>query len=144
MKIVHTSDWHVGRRWKGIQRMDEMEAILGQLVDFIEKESVDLVLHTGDIFDSRNPPADAERLVNEFFVRMGKAGAHMVLIAGNHDDPHRLDARALLAEGDVLRSLSKKKMYGSPNSNPSPELGADKENHTSWKGTTKSAIAQAV
>ena len=35
--------------------------------------------------------------------------------------------------GDVLRSLSKKKMYGSPNSNPSPELGADKENHTSWE-----------
>ena len=38
-----------------------------------------------------------------------------------------------LRRGDVLRSLSKKKMYGSPNSNPSPELGADKENHTSWE-----------
>ena len=107
MKIVHTSDWHVGRRWKGIQRMDEMEAILGQLADFIEKESVDLVLHTGDIFDSRNPPADAERLVNEFFVRMGKAGAHMVLIAGNHDDPHRLDARALLAEFTNVQILGR-------------------------------------
>ena len=98
MKILHTSDWHVGRRWKGIQRLDEMETILGHLTEFIERESVDLVLHTGDIFDGRNPPAEAERLVNEFFVRVGKAGTHTVLIAGNHDDPHRLDARALLAE----------------------------------------------
>lgn len=98
MKIVHTSDWHVGRRWKGIQRLDEMEAVLDHLADFIEREAVDLVLHTGDIFDSRNPPAEAERLVNHFFVRVGRAGAHMVVIAGNHDDPQRLDARSLLAE----------------------------------------------
>jgi exonuclease SbcD len=98
VKIVHTSDWHVGRRWKGIQRLDEMEAVLEHLADFIEKESVDLVLHTGDIFDSRNPPGEAERLVNRFFVRVGRAGAHMVVIAGNHDDPQRLDARSLLAE----------------------------------------------
>ena len=96
MKIVHTSDWHVGRRWKGIQRQDEMEAVLDNLSTFIEKESIDLILHTGDIFDSRNPPADADRLVNEFFLRVGKAGARMVVIAGNHDDPRRLDARGLL------------------------------------------------
>ena len=98
MKIVHTSDWHVGRRWKGIQRLDEMEAVLNHLAEFIEREAVDLVLHSGDIFDSRNPPAEAERLVNRFFVRVGRAGAHMVVIAGNHDDPQRLDARSLLAE----------------------------------------------
>jgi exonuclease SbcD len=98
VKIVHTSDWHVGRRWKGIQRLDEMEVVLDRLGDFIERESIDLVLHTGDIFDNRNPPAEAERLVNRFFVRIGRAGAHMVVIAGNHDDPQRLDARSLLAE----------------------------------------------
>ena len=43
------------------------------------------------------------------------------------------NSNTAMQEGDVLRSLSKKKMYGSPNSNPSPELGADKENHTSWE-----------
>lgn len=98
MKIVHTSDWHVGRRWKGIQRLDEMEAVLENLAEFIEREAVDLVLHSGDVFDSRNPPAEAERLVNRFFVRVSRAGAHMVVIAGNHDDPQRLDAQSLLAE----------------------------------------------
>lgn len=98
MKIVHTSDWHVGRRWKGIQRLDELEAVLDQLATFIERESVDLVLHSGDVFESRNPPAEAEQLVNRFLLRVGRSGARMMIIAGNHDDPLRLDARSLLTE----------------------------------------------
>lgn len=98
MKIVHTSDWHVGRRWKGIQRLDEMAAVLDHLAAFIEKQAIDLVLHTGDVFDSRNPPAEAEQLVNQFFLRVGRSGARMLVIAGNHDDPLRLDARSLLSE----------------------------------------------
>ena len=98
MKIVHTSDWHVGRRWKGIQRLDELEAVLEHLAAFIEEQSIDLVLHTGDVFESRNPPAEAEQLVNRFLVRVGRTGAHMLVIAGNHDDPLRLDARSLLTE----------------------------------------------
>src|SRR3954464_14194703 len=98
MKIVHTSDWHIGRRWKGIQRLDELEAVLDHLATFIEERSIDLVLHTGDVFESRNPPAEAEELVNRFLVRVGRSGAHMLVIAGNHDDPLRLDARSLLTE----------------------------------------------
>ena len=98
MKIVHTSDWHIGRRWKGIQRLDELEAVLDHLAAFIEEESIDLVLHTGDVFESRNPPAEAEQLVNRFLVRVGRSGAQMLVIAGNHDDPLRLDARSLLTE----------------------------------------------
>ena len=98
MKIVHTSDWHIGRRWKGIQRFDELEAVLDHLAVFIEKQSIDLVLHSGDVFESRNPPAEAEQLVNRFLVRVGRSGAKMLVIAGNHDDPFRLDARSLLTE----------------------------------------------
>jgi len=98
MKIVHTSDWHIGRRWKGIQRFDELAAVLDHLATYVERESVDLVLHTGDVFESRNPPAEAEKLVNRFLVRVGRSGAQMLIIAGNHDDPLRLDARSLLTE----------------------------------------------
>lgn len=98
MKIVHTSDWHIGRRWKGIQRLDELEAVLDHLAAFIEREDIDLVLHTGDVFESRNPPAEAEQLVNRFLIRVGRTGAKMLVIAGNHDDPLRLDARSLLTE----------------------------------------------
>jgi len=98
MRIVHTSDWHIGRRWKGIQRFDELERVLDNLAAYIEQEAIGLVLHTGDLFESRNPPAEAEQLVNGFLVRVGRAGARMVIIAGNHDDPARLDARSLLTE----------------------------------------------
>ena len=98
MRIVHTSDWHIGRRWKGIQRLDELEAVLEHLAAFIEREAIDLVLHAGDVFESRNPPAEAEQLVNRFLVRVGRSGAHMLVIAGNHDDALRLDARSLLTE----------------------------------------------
>jgi exonuclease SbcD len=98
VKIVHTSDWHIGRRWKGIQRLDELEAVLDHLAAYIEREAVDLVLHTGDVFESRNPPAEAEQLVNRFLVRVGRSGAQMLVLAGNHDDPLRLDARSLLTE----------------------------------------------
>jgi exonuclease SbcD len=98
VKIVHTSDWHVGRRWKGISREAEMAAVLDHLAGYIERHAIDLVLHTGDVFDSRNPPAEAEQLVNRFFVRVGRAGARMIVIAGNHDDPLRLDARSQLTE----------------------------------------------
>ena len=107
MRILHTSDWHVGRRWKGIQRLDEMEAILDNLAGFIERESIDLVLHSGDVFDSRNPTGESERLVNEFLVRVGRTGARTVLIAGNHDDPLRFDARALLARGANVHILGR-------------------------------------
>lgn len=107
MRIVHTSDWHVGRRWKGIQRLDEMEAVLDTLAGFIERESIDLVLHSGDAFDSRNPSGESERLVNEFLVRVGRAGARTVVIAGNHDDPQRFDARALLATGANVHILGR-------------------------------------
>src|SRR4051794_32405910 len=98
MKIVHTSDWHIGRRWKGIQRLDELEAVLDHLATYIEKQAIDLILHSGDVFESRNPAAEAEQLVNRFLVRVGRSGAQMVVIAGNHDDPLRLDARSLLTE----------------------------------------------
>jgi DNA repair protein SbcD/Mre11 len=98
VKIVHTSDWHVGRRWKGIQRLDELEAVLDHLGSFIEEHAIDIVLHSGDVFESRNPPAEAEQLVNRFLVRVGRTGAQMIVLAGNHDDPLRFDARSLLTE----------------------------------------------
>jgi exonuclease SbcD len=98
MLIVQTSDWHAGRLWKGIDRLDELEAVLAHLGDFIERERVDLLLMTGDVFDTRGPSAAAERAVFGFFRRVGNAGTRTCVIAGNHDDPVRLDAWGTLAE----------------------------------------------
>jgi exonuclease SbcD len=98
MLIVHSSDWHAGRLWKAIDRLPELEAVLDNLGDFIERERVDLFLLSGDVFDSRGPSAAAERVVFRFFRRLGKSRTKTVVIAGNHDDPLRLEAWGTLAE----------------------------------------------
>ena len=98
MRIVHTSDWHAGRIWKGIDRLPELEAVLGSLAEYVERERVDLVLVTGDLFDTGAPSAKAERVVFRFFKRIGAAGAQTVVIAGNHDSAARLEAWGELAQ----------------------------------------------
>jgi len=98
MKIVHTSDWHAGRVWKNISRLDELEACLDHLAVYIERESVDLLLVTGDVFDSGAPAARAERTVFRFFKRVGESGTHTVVIAGNHDSSDRFEAWGALTE----------------------------------------------
>ena len=61
MRIVHTSDWHAGRVWKQqVDRLPELEAVLDDLAAYIEREAIDLVLMTGDVFDAGAPPARAE------------------------------------------------------------------------------------
>jgi exonuclease SbcD len=98
MRIVHTSDWHAGHVWKDIPRLDELAGALEGLARFVETERVDLVLHSGDVFDASVPLGDAERVVFECLRRMGRAGARTVVIAGNHDNPTRMQAWGLLAE----------------------------------------------
>jgi exonuclease SbcD len=98
MRIVHTSDWHAGRVWRGLDRLPELTRVLDHVARFVESERVDLVLVSGDLFDSGAPSPEAERVVFEFFRRIGRAGAHSVVIAGNHDQPARLEAWGLLAE----------------------------------------------
>lgn len=107
MRIVHTSDWHAGRIWKGVNRLDELEKVLEHLADYIERDAVDLLLHSGDVFDSGAPVAEAERLVFRFFKRVGHAGVPTVVIAGNHDSPARVEAWGALAELADVRALHK-------------------------------------
>jgi exonuclease SbcD len=105
VRIVHTSDWHAGRVWKSRSRLTELRDILEHLGAFIERERIDLVLMSGDVFDSTSPPADAERAVSEFFRRLGRANVQSVVVAGNHDNAARLEAWGLLAEFVGVRTL---------------------------------------
>jgi exonuclease SbcD len=98
VKILHTSDWHAGKAWRGQPRLDELAAVLDDLASVIERERIDLVLMTGDVFDTPSPPADAERLVFGFFRRLGRLAIPSVVIAGNHDSAARVDAWGQLAE----------------------------------------------
>jgi DNA repair protein SbcD/Mre11 len=105
MRIVHTSDWHAGRQWKNLNRLAELAAVLENLAGFLVRERVDLLLMSGDVFDSAGPSAEAERMVFTFFRRIGSAGVQSVVIAGNHDHAARLEAWGTLAELVGVRSV---------------------------------------
>ncbi len=98
MRIAHTSDWHAGRIFKQVPRLAEMETVLANLGDDLEREKIELLLVSGDVFDSGAPAADAERAVFSFFKRVGRAGIQTVVIAGNHDSAARLEAWGTLTE----------------------------------------------
>ncbi|WP_274363251.1 exonuclease SbcCD subunit D [Paenibacillus thermotolerans] len=98
MRILHTADWHFGRQLEGRSRWDEHEAFVEELVRMADETAVDAVLIAGDVYDSVNPPADAETLFYEALTRLSNGGSRPVLaIAGNHDHPDRLSASGPLA-----------------------------------------------
>ncbi len=99
MKVLHTSDWHLGRRLYGRGRHAEFDAFLDWLVTIIEQEGVDLLLVAGDVFDSSAPPNRAQSQYYRFLHRIAASPCrHVVVIGGNHDSPSFLDApRQLLA-----------------------------------------------
>lgn len=107
MRLIHTADWHLGRRLRGADRTPEIANALQQLLRYAKNEDVDAVLIAGDIFDVPNPPAYAERVAYQFFCELEKLGIPAVAIAGNHDSPARLDSVASLLSLAGVRALGK-------------------------------------
>lgn len=101
MKIIHTSDWHLGRRLYGRQRYGEFSRFLDWLVGVIQQEKAQALLVAGDIFDSSTPSNRALELYYQFLCRVaGSCCRHIVITAGNHDSPSLLNAPK-----EVLRFL---------------------------------------
>src|SRR5687768_293974 len=101
MKLLHTGDWHVGRTIRGRSRDDEHRQVLSEIARIAGDEKVDLVLVAGDIFDTAAPSAAAEEIVYRALLNLAEV-APVVIIAGNHDNPSRLNAVApLLSLGRV-------------------------------------------
>src|SRR6516164_2043936 len=92
MKILHTSDWHVGNVLKGRDRHDEHVAVLDSIVATARDQDVDLVLVAGDLFETAAPTARAQGLVVRTLLRLREDGRLIVAIAGNHDNQSLLDA----------------------------------------------------
>ena len=98
MRILHTGDWHLGKNLEGHSRLDEQEAFLEDFIKIVEDNEIDLVLIAGDVYDSSNPPARAEKLFYDTLKKLSKNGERITLvIAGNHDNPERLIAAGPLA-----------------------------------------------
>jgi exonuclease SbcD len=97
MKILHTSDWHIGKVLKGVPRIDEQRKVLAEIVEIAREDNVDLAVIAGDLFESAVPPPEAQALVWSTVLDLREAGAEVVAIAGNHDNGHLLEALSPLA-----------------------------------------------
>ncbi|MGY3320482.1 exonuclease SbcCD subunit D [Arthrobacter sp. TE12232] len=102
MRLLHTSDWHLGRSFHGVGMLDAQRDFIDQLVTFVRDEAVDVVLIAGDVYDRALPGVDVVGLLDDALVRLTGAGAQVVLTSGNHDSAIRLGfASRLLERGGV-------------------------------------------
>ncbi|MCU1540630.1 MAG: exonuclease SbcCD subunit, partial [Arthrobacter sp.] len=102
MRLLHTSDWHLGRSFHGVGMLEAQRAFIDQLVAVVRDEAVDVVLIAGDVYDRALPGVDVVGLLDDALVRLTAAGAQVVLTSGNHDSAIRLGfASRLLERGGV-------------------------------------------
>jgi DNA repair protein SbcD/Mre11 len=103
MKILHTSDWHLGRNLYGRKRYEEFSAFLDWMIITLEQHHIDILLIAGDIFDTHTPSNRAQKLYFNFLAKISSTSCcrHIVVIAGNHDSPSFLEAPK-----DLLNTLN--------------------------------------
>ncbi|EBI4516370.1 exonuclease subunit SbcC [Salmonella enterica] len=98
MRILHTSDWHLGQNFYSKSRAAEHQAFLDWLLETAQAHQVDAIIVAGDIFDTGSPPSYARELYNRFVVNLQQTGCHLVVLAGNHDSVATLnESRDILA-----------------------------------------------
>lgn len=98
MRILHTSDWHLGRAFHGVGMLTHQAAYVDHLLEVVAAESVDLVVVAGDVYDRGLPPVDAVELANEAIGRLAASRARVVITSGNHDSARRLGFAADLID----------------------------------------------
>lgn len=117
MKILHTSDWHLGRTLYGRKRYEEFEAFLTWLADTIQQNETDALVVAGDVFDTTAPSNRAQELYYRFLCRVAASSCrHVVVVAGNHDSPSFLNAPK-----ELLRALDVH-VIGSSTASPEDEV----------------------
>ena len=98
MKILHTADWHLGKKLDNFSRLEEQIQVMEEIIEIADAQQVELVLIAGDLFDTFNPSVEAVELFYKTLKRLAKNGERAVVaIAGNHDSPDRIDAPDPLA-----------------------------------------------
>ena len=117
MRVLHTSDWHIGRTLYGRKRYEEFEAFLTWLAETIRQNEIDALLVAGDVFDTSAPSNRAQELYYRFLCRVAASSCrHVVVVAGNHDSPSFLNApKELLKALDVY-------VVGSSTASPEDEV----------------------
>jgi exonuclease SbcD len=105
LRLLHTSDWHLGRQFHGLSLLEEQVRAMDRLVELAAEAAVDLVVIAGDLYDRAIPPADAVRLFTDTLARLRASGVAVVAIAGNHDSHVRVSVydELLSAQGVAIR-----------------------------------------
>jgi DNA repair protein SbcD/Mre11 len=98
MRLLHTSDWHLGRSLHGEDLLAAQAAYVDHLVETVESEQVDLVVVSGDLYDRALPSVDAVELADEALHRLGTSRARVVITSGNHDSQRRLGFNSRLVD----------------------------------------------
>lgn len=106
VRLLHTSDWHIGRRFHQVDLLDHQIAFGEWLVDVVRSESIDAVLVAGDLYDRATPAADAVEALDHILFELLHTGATVIAISGNHDSAERLNfgSRAMHTAGLHLRA----------------------------------------
>ncbi|RDI35819.1 exodeoxyribonuclease I subunit D [Rhodococcus sp. AG1013] len=107
MRILHTSDWHIGRTFHGVDLLDDQARVLDAIAETVTARDVDVVVVPGDVYDRSIPSADAVKVCNRGFEAIRAAGAVIVATSGNHDSPVRLGAGAAFAAAGGLHLLTR-------------------------------------
>lgn len=107
MRILHTSDWHIGRTFHGVDLLADQGAVLGSIAELVAAQSIDVVVVPGDIYDRAVPSADAVLVCNRGLEAIRAAGAVIVATSGNHDSPARLGAGAAFASAGGLHLMTR-------------------------------------
>ncbi len=98
MKILHTADWHLGKRLDRFSRLEEQVLVMNEIIEISNEQEVDLVIIAGDLFDNFNPSVDATELFYKTLKRLSLNGKRpVVAVSGNHDSPNLIDAPDPLA-----------------------------------------------
>ena len=114
MRVLHTSDWHLGRSFHQVGLLDAQAAFVDHLLATVEEERVDLVVVSGDIYDRALPPVDAVELADETFARLAASRAQVVVTSGNHDSHVRLGFNARLADAAGVHLRTRHQDVGTP------------------------------
>ncbi|GAB21942.1 nuclease SbcCD subunit D [Gordonia polyisoprenivorans NBRC 16320 = JCM 10675] len=102
MRILHTSDWHLGRTFHGVELLSDQRRMLADIAAIVAAESVDVVVVAGDVYDRSVPSADAVSVYDAGLGDIAAAGAQIVVTSGNHDSPTRLGAASAFAAAGGL------------------------------------------
>jgi DNA repair protein SbcD/Mre11 len=114
VRILHTSDWHLGRSFHGVDLTEVQAGFVDHLLETVRGEEVDLVLVSGDVYDRALPPVRAVELADETFARLSAAGVRTVVTSGNHDSAVRLGNNARLADSAGVHLRTRWQQVASP------------------------------